>query len=48
VIVNGKVEKIPCPGAEMSLYIASRFEKSGTFPLRVSALTPTTCGSAAG
>ena len=44
----GKVEKIEAPGAERSLKIGSRLEKSGTFPERVSALTPTTCGSAAG
>ncbi len=38
----GNVEKIDDPGAEMSFKIGSRFEKSGTLPLRVSALTPMT------
>jgi hypothetical protein len=32
----------------MSLYLASRLEKAGTEPSFASALTPITCGSAAG
>ena len=36
------------PGAEMSLYRMSRSENSGTLPVESRALTPTTCGSAAG
>ena len=45
---SGNVEKMPTPGAARSLKTASRFENVGTFPARVSALTPITCGSAAG
>ena len=48
VSASGNVEKMPTPGAEMSLKTGSRFEKSATPPVRVSALTPITCGSAAG
>jgi hypothetical protein len=36
------------PGAAMSLNCGSRFENDGTPPRRVRALTPTTCGRAAG
>jgi predicted metal-binding protein len=44
----GKVEKMPIPGAARSTKIGSWSEKSGTFPDRLSAPTPITCGSAAG
>ena len=36
------------PGAAMSLNRGSRLEKAGEPPFRLRALTPRTCGSAAG
>src|SRR5581483_9636103 len=46
--LRGTVERMATPGAAMSTYCASRFEKGGTPPSRPTALTPITCGSAAG
>src|SRR4051812_45017091 len=48
VRASGKVERMSCPGAATSLNCGSRLEKPGAPPFRVSALTPSTCGSAAG
>src|SRR3954466_3949468 len=48
VTLNGRVEKMSEPGAEMSLCCVSRSENSGTLPVTSSALTPMTCGRAAG
>ena len=45
---SGNVDRISSPGAAMSLNCGSRFEKAGEPPVRLSALTPRTCGSAAG
>src|SRR5262245_6953993 len=48
VSVRGSVEPIPTPGAAMSCETLSRIEKTGTEPSGASALTPITCGKAAG
>src|SRR4051812_49523627 len=48
VTLNGRVEKMSEPGAEMSLCCVSRSENSGRWPVTSSVLTPMTCGRAAG
>ena len=48
VSVSGRVERMSSPGAAMSLNCGSRLENAGTPPRRLSALTPSTCGRAAG